>query len=125
MVSLFVHKLIIRRLGFSLQRSIPIHKRVFDKIRLQIKRTASIAQEIQEPLKLTFNRLSELLNSFDKYTNGNILDGHVEVDPSILRQWVDELRDLAHSGENLLNTLNEILEDVRDREDDLNLYLAD
>ena len=114
-----------RQLGFHLTRTIPIHKQVFDKIKLQIERTVLMAEEIQTPLTTTVTKLSNLLDSFDKCSNGKTLDEHIEIEHLLLRRWVDDLKDLAYKGESLLNSMDEIFEDVRDREDDLNLYLSE
>ncbi|MHA2059860.1 MAG: hypothetical protein ACW976_03690 [Candidatus Ranarchaeia archaeon] len=104
-------------------RTIAIHKQVLDKIKLQIERTVSMAEEIQTPLQTTISKLSKLLESFDKYSNGKPMGEHIEIEQLMLSRWVEDLKDLAFRGESLLNIMDEIFEDVRDREDDLNLYL--
>jgi hypothetical protein len=84
-----------------------------------------MAEDIQTPLESTISKLSKLLESFDKCSNGKPIGEHIEIDQIMLRRWVEDLKDLAFRGESLLNTMDEIFEDVRDREDDLNMYLAE
>jgi hypothetical protein len=104
---------------------IAIHKQVLDKIKLQIERTVSMAENVQTPLGTTISKLVKLLESVDKYSNGLPVGEHVEIEQGLLRRWVEELKDLAFRGESILNIIDEIFEDVRDREDDLNMYLGE